>query len=306
MTTGSCLCGTVRWRIEGPYRRMTHCHCSMCRKAHAAPFATYIIVDRDCYEILSGADAVTAHASSSAFRRSFCSHCGSVTPFDAGDHVAVPAGCLDDDPGIRPDRHIFAASKAPWHGIADDLPQASEYKLDTPPPVTQADGPASEPAILRGSCLCGGVAYEAATPILAVYNCHCSRCRKRKSLGAGEHQKTTLLSAARICCNATKCRTRRTSRRRSAASAAPACPISTYRGPESRSPSVPSTTIPAVVLEVTSSAIPKPPGTPLPTICRNTRKGFNAVGGRETRFLLNDRVNIGGWAPAKRMPNNKN
>jgi len=28
---------------------------------------------------------------------------------------------LDDDPGIRPQRHIFVGSKAPWDEIYDDL-----------------------------------------------------------------------------------------------------------------------------------------------------------------------------------------
>jgi hypothetical protein len=40
-------------------------------------------------------------------------------------------GSLDDDPGARPDRHIFAASKAPWYAIADDLPQDAEYPPQT-------------------------------------------------------------------------------------------------------------------------------------------------------------------------------
>jgi hypothetical protein len=31
---------------------------------------------------------------------------------------------------------------------------------------------------LRGSCLCGGVAYEISGPLSGVLNCHCSMCRK--------------------------------------------------------------------------------------------------------------------------------
>jgi hypothetical protein len=33
---------------------------------------------------------------------------------------------LDDDPGIRPERHIYVGSKAPWFEITDDLPQHDE------------------------------------------------------------------------------------------------------------------------------------------------------------------------------------
>jgi hypothetical protein len=31
---------------------------------------------------------------------------------------------------------------------------------------------------VRGSCLCGAVAYEARLPLIKFVNCHCSRCRK--------------------------------------------------------------------------------------------------------------------------------
>jgi len=33
--------------------------------------------------------------------------------------------------------------------------------------------------MIRGSCLCGGVAFEASDP-LDLRNCHCSRCRKAR------------------------------------------------------------------------------------------------------------------------------
>ena len=38
----------------------------------------------------------------------------------------VPMAGLDTDPGARPMRHIYVASKAPWYDIADDLPQFAE------------------------------------------------------------------------------------------------------------------------------------------------------------------------------------
>jgi hypothetical protein len=183
MTTGSCLCGAVRWKMDGPYERMSHCHCSMCRKSHAAPFATYIAVSNEKFEWLSGADAATDYESSPGFQRPFCSHCGSVLPAAHNDReIAVPAGCLDDDPGMRPERHIFTASKAPWHIIADALPRADEYGRDSPPPsIERPDRAARETGVLRGSCLCGGIVYEAKLPLLAVHNCHCSRCRKARA-----------------------------------------------------------------------------------------------------------------------------
>jgi hypothetical protein len=65
------------------------------------------------------------------FKHSFCRTCGSSMPrldFERGIDI-VPMGSLDDDPGIRPQRHIFVGSRAAWDEIHDDLPQ----DLEAPP-----------------------------------------------------------------------------------------------------------------------------------------------------------------------------
>jgi hypothetical protein len=46
------------------------------------------------------------------------------------NHVVIPAGTLDDDPGVRPVVHIFTGSKAAWYEIRDDLPQFQEFPPD--------------------------------------------------------------------------------------------------------------------------------------------------------------------------------
>lgn len=183
MTTGRCLCGAVQWRIEPPFGGMTHCHCSMCRKAHGAPFATYIAVGRDNFETISGEAATALYESSPGTFRAFCRECGSVVPWlGGGEWIYSPAGGLDDDPGIRPTAHIFATSKAPWHVIADELPQYDAYTPEGGGPVIERTTPdAGNSDALRGSCLCGAVAYEVTTPIRVAYNCHCSRCRRARA-----------------------------------------------------------------------------------------------------------------------------
>ncbi|MDH3282784.1 MAG: GFA family protein [Gammaproteobacteria bacterium] len=183
MITGSCLCGSVSWQVDGALENMTHCHCSMCRKAHAAPFATYVNAARDSFRWLSGEDAVAHYESSPGFIRAFCSNCGSVVPESSGNkRIAMPAGCLNEDPGVRPTAHIFAPSKAPWHTIEDNLQQFESYPEPDDGPVVERPGRGKgEVGVLRGSCLCGDVAYEIRTPIKFVHNCHCSRCRKARA-----------------------------------------------------------------------------------------------------------------------------
>ena len=183
MTAGSCLCGEVRWTVDdGAFTRMTHCHCSMCRKAHGAQFATYATAPRKSFHWTQGESLVTQYESSPGFARAFCAQCGSVVPDGLGEEVFVPADCLDDDPGLRPSEHIFAASKAPWHAIEDDLPRHDTYPGHRPGPVIERpQSTPGRPETVRGSCLCGAVAYEITTPIKAAYNCHCSRCRKARA-----------------------------------------------------------------------------------------------------------------------------
>jgi hypothetical protein len=183
MITGSCLCGSVSWQVDGALEHMTHCHCSMCRKAHAAPFATYVNAARNSFHWLSDDDAVTHYESSPGSIRAFCSTCGSVVPESSEqDRIAIPAGCLDEDPGVRPTAHIFASSKAPWHTIGDNLPQFEAYPVPDGGPIVERTGPGKgEGGVLRGSCLCGDIAYEVRTPIRFVHNCHCSRCRKARA-----------------------------------------------------------------------------------------------------------------------------
>jgi hypothetical protein len=44
----------------------------------------------------------------------------------AVSELGIALGTLDDDPGIRPERHIYVGSKALWFEITDNLPQYDE------------------------------------------------------------------------------------------------------------------------------------------------------------------------------------
>jgi hypothetical protein len=129
MIRGSCLCKGVKFEIHGKLGRSSHCHCSMCRKAHGAAFGTYAAVRKEDFKVTAGAGLIARYRSSLWVERTFCSRCGSRLQFisnEQPDIVDVALGVLDDDPGIRVPYHIFVASKAPWYEIADDLPQYPE------------------------------------------------------------------------------------------------------------------------------------------------------------------------------------
>jgi hypothetical protein len=63
------------------------------------------------------------------FASCFCQQCGSTLPWavKGGKNIVVPAGTLDDDPGIEPFQNIFWGSKAPWFKAADTLECYDEF-----------------------------------------------------------------------------------------------------------------------------------------------------------------------------------
>ena len=127
---GSCLCRRVTYEINGELTDVLNCHCSMCRKLHAAAFRTRAKVATRDWKTLTGEEFIKFYESSPGERKGFCSECGSslFTKFDANpDVLGFPLGTLDTDPDVKATRHVFVGSKAPWFDINDELPQHQEY-----------------------------------------------------------------------------------------------------------------------------------------------------------------------------------
>lgn len=130
LATGSCLCGTVRYEISGHLGIFQYCHCSRCRKFTGSAHAANLIVAPDQFRWLEGEAQVGRfeHPQAKHFATGFCKVCGSSLPWLGKSRraVVVPAGTLDDDPGIRPSQNIFWASRAPWYKEASALKHFEE------------------------------------------------------------------------------------------------------------------------------------------------------------------------------------
>jgi hypothetical protein len=123
---GSCLCGAVRFQIEGDFENFYLCHCQHCRKDTGSAHAANLFSTTATLRWLCGQDKVTVfNLPNTRHRHCFCSTCGSALPdlqMDAA-LLKVPAGSLDSDVLIRPDAHIFVASKANWDDALEQIPK---------------------------------------------------------------------------------------------------------------------------------------------------------------------------------------
>ena len=136
MIHGSCACKGARFELDDTIDFINHCHCSICRKTSGAEFGTFAHARASGFRYSQGEELVVYYASSPAARRAFCRVCGSCMPvvYAEQNHVVIPAGTLDDDPGVRPSVHIFTGSKAPWVEIADALTKYEAWPPGVAPP----------------------------------------------------------------------------------------------------------------------------------------------------------------------------
>ena len=126
---GSCLCGEIRYEINGEISGILNCHCSDCRKSHGAAFRTRGAVRSQDFTFLSGEDLLTRYEHKPGEYRSFCRKCGSnIATFfaDPSSSIGLALGTLDTPFTGEAKFHVFTSDKAPWYVITDDLPQFSE------------------------------------------------------------------------------------------------------------------------------------------------------------------------------------
>jgi hypothetical protein len=126
LITGSCLCSGVRYEAQGPVTLIARCHCTQCRKASGAEFATNASVPAATFRVLAGTELLREYEWSPGEARVFCGRCGSPLfkrSQSRSEHVRLRLGCLDSDLDQGPVAHVFVSEKPTWSEITDALPQ---------------------------------------------------------------------------------------------------------------------------------------------------------------------------------------
>ena len=121
--SGGCLCGAVRYVIDGPVKQVVACHCSMCRRQTGHILAT-IDAWHEHFR-LTEESGLEWYQSSPESRRGFCASCGSVLFFETlgSGKISITAGTLDEDADLSLAAHIFVADKGDYYVIDDEVPQ---------------------------------------------------------------------------------------------------------------------------------------------------------------------------------------
>ena len=124
--SGGCHCGEVRYSFSAAPKLTFFCHCTDCQKSSGGPFLVEMMIsaeDLACEGKLASY-SVTGDSGQSV-HRCFCPKCGSGL-FLEGDadrgQVFLRVGTLDDASWVKPQCHIYTASRQPWVELNDSLP----------------------------------------------------------------------------------------------------------------------------------------------------------------------------------------
>ncbi len=126
--TGGCLCGALRFAAAAPPRRVTHCHCRMCRQASGAAVATFATFDS---ARVRWSGEMRRYDSSERGWRGFCPICGSTVCFGfkpRPERSYVALGVFDDPDCWPAGFHDYREQKIAWLTVDEHLPDAADFR----------------------------------------------------------------------------------------------------------------------------------------------------------------------------------
>ena len=123
---GRCLCGAVRYEVEGAPQIVAHCHCEDCQRLSGAGHSTGAMFPVDRFRLTG---VVAEHKLTSdngnEVTRAFCPACGSPifgrnTAMDG--YLTITLGTLEDSAAFEPGVVVFARNRKPWDAMDPSVP----------------------------------------------------------------------------------------------------------------------------------------------------------------------------------------
>jgi hypothetical protein len=120
---GGCLCGVVRFRVQGQPIRAGICHCLDCRKVSGSFYSAFAIWPRTAFEATGEFGTYQG--------RSFCRECGGRVFSLTNDEAEVMLGSLDQAPGdLAPEYELWIGRREEW---MEPLPWTVQFQHDREP-----------------------------------------------------------------------------------------------------------------------------------------------------------------------------
>ena len=104
MIEGGCFCKRIRYSVDEGSYLCANCHCTMCRRVHAAPYVTWLVVP---VEVASSNDGT----------RYFCATCGTQVACVNTGHpevIDVTVGSLDTPAAFAPTLDVYSDTRLAW------------------------------------------------------------------------------------------------------------------------------------------------------------------------------------------------
>ena len=120
---GGCLCGRIRYRVDGELVWSGYCHCESCRRFTGSVVTNWAGIREAAFVLLSGQPKVYA---TPGVERGFCADCGASLTYRADrfpDYLQLHLGSLDAPGAAAPMAHVHTAEQVGWFEVADDLPR---------------------------------------------------------------------------------------------------------------------------------------------------------------------------------------
>jgi hypothetical protein len=130
---GGCLCGAIRYRVEGESLSAGYCYCRMCQRAAGAPVVAWAAFRRQDFRFTKG-EPHAVKASERAIR-TFCAECGTALTFEYSggtSTIDVTLASMDDPTPGQPLYEIWVSAKPKWLQLKTDGPHFWEDPPDTP------------------------------------------------------------------------------------------------------------------------------------------------------------------------------
>lgn len=123
--TGGCLCGAIKYEVNGDLVFSGNCHCDDCRRLTGSAFATLAFFKAEDVAVTKGTTKSFAHTADSgnSLSKEFCGTCGSQL-FGSGSGrpglKSVKIGTMDDVGSIRPTVSVYVSKALPFTIVPTD------------------------------------------------------------------------------------------------------------------------------------------------------------------------------------------